>query len=354
MAEAKEPIQPPAKVAKVENPPLDAIKGDQYETHDDIAFNRAKEKTFAWLDSTKVDAKARIQIEALWNPASGTPVIDRVGETLGLADPRIEKLLSAVKDRNVSVPLEVPEILKDQNQPEFLRANLGLYFAKQLSGRRAHEEALQVLKMFPAERTVDPFTHYFYSAYSNMETMQKDAALKNIDNLLDSFTQPPRRYMVLAHMMKADMENWKDGENLEYVGRLMNDSARRLDLARGGKKTQAEQQEIVDILDRMIKKQEDKNNQQNQQANGSNPSDPSNPNGSNRSQQPGERPMGGSGQGKVDDKVLRQYAESWGTMPPAQRAKVIQEITRDLPAKYRPLIEEYFKALSRHRDPPRK
>ena len=29
------------------------------------------------------------------------------------------------------------------------------------------------------------------------------------------------------------------------------------------------------------------------------------------------------------------------------RAKAIQEITRDLPAKYKPMIEDYFKSLNR-------
>jgi hypothetical protein len=57
--------------------------------------------------------------------------------------------------------------------------------------------------------------------------------------------------------------------------------------------------------------------------------------------------MGGSGAGKVDEKQMRKIAENWGTMPPAERAKVMQEITRDLPPKYKPMIDEYFKALNR-------
>ena len=34
-------------------------------------------------------------------------------------------------------------------------------------------------------------------------------------------------------------------------------------------------------------------------------------------------------------------------MPDKDRAKAIMEITKDLPPKYRVVIEEYFKALSR-------
>ena len=52
-------------------------------------------------------------------------------------------------------------------------------------------------------------------------------------------------------------------------------------------------------------------------------------------------------QGTVDEKKLRKLAEEWGKLPQAERAKAIQEITRDLPAKYKPIIEEYFKSLNK-------
>ena len=56
--------------------------------------------------------------------------------------------------------------------------------------------------------------------------------------------------------------------------------------------------------------------------------------------------MGGSGAGKVNEVKLATLAKSWGTMPEHERAKAIQDITRDLPARYRVVIEDYFKALS--------
>ena len=34
-------------------------------------------------------------------------------------------------------------------------------------------------------------------------------------------------------------------------------------------------------------------------------------------------------------------------MLPAKRAQVVEELTRDLPAKYKPMIDEYFKSLNR-------
>ena len=55
----------------------------------------------------------------------------------------------------------------------------------------------------------------------------------------------------------------------------------------------------------------------------------------------------GPSNGAVDPTKLRQYAASWGKLPPSERAKAVQEMTRDLPAKYRPMIEEYIKSLNR-------
>lgn len=53
----------------------------------------------------------------------------------------------------------------------------------------------------------------------------------------------------------------------------------------------------------------------------------------------------------MDEKKLATIAKAWGTMPEKERAKAIMEITKDLPARYRVVIEDYFKALS---DAPKK
>ena len=57
--------------------------------------------------------------------------------------------------------------------------------------------------------------------------------------------------------------------------------------------------------------------------------------------------MGGSGPGKVDEKELRKIAESWGSLPPERRTKIIEDIRRDVPEKYTAMIDEYFRALNR-------
>jgi hypothetical protein len=156
--------------------------------------------------------------------------------------------------------------------------------------------------------------------------------------------------------MFFEMQNWSaDPKDLSNITRLMDNSGRRLELARGGEKTQDIQKKIVFRLDELIKDLENKNKPGQGQANGGNC-----PNGGT----PGNGPpggntvqpsspagdsviMGGSGSGKIDEKQLRQIAETWGSLPPDKRAKIEAELTRDLPPKYELMIKEYFNSLNR-------
>jgi hypothetical protein len=40
-------------------------------------------------------------------------------------------------------------------------------------------------------------------------------------------------------------------------------------------------------------------------------------------------------------------AKAWGQLPEKERAKAMVELTKDLPPRYREVIENYFKNLAR-------
>lgn len=207
-----------------------------------------------------------------------------------------------------------------------------------------YEASEALLKDIKPDRATFP-KYAFYRAVNSFALNNKAEAHKWATHVWDSFDEVPTRYKNVAGQMLYDLENWKEGD-LGDIGRDMRMSGDRLKNARGDQKTQVIQKTIVDKLDKLIKEQEDKANAQ---ANAGKDADGNPKSGPGGQGQPAQdsHVMGGSGAGKVDEKKLRQVAENWGTMPPAQRAKVIQEITRDLPPKYRVMIEEYFKALNR-------
>jgi len=52
------------------------------------------------------------------------------------------------------------------------------------------------------------------------------------------------------------------------------------------------------------------------------------------------------GAGTVDQKRLANIAQNWGTLPEKERAKAMAELTKEMPAHYREVIENYFKKLA--------
>ena len=48
----------------------------------------------------------------------------------------------------------------------------------------------------------------------------------------------------------------------------------------------------------------------------------------------------------MDPKQLEKMAKDWGKLPEKQRAEAMQQLTRDMPPKYREVIESYFRKLA--------
>jgi hypothetical protein len=250
----------------------------------------------------------------------------------------------------MGAPAEVPHFLKDDKQDPFFRTNVALAFAKAAANKKAYEEAVEALKGLSPEAAVDPASFYFFKAVSEHATMKKEAAVTSIVKLMDDVADSPARYSMVAALMYFDMQNWaSDPKDLSNIEKLMDNSGRRLDLARGGERTQDIQKKIVFRLDELIKELENKCKGS---CNGGNcpggGDKPCNGNGNNLNPTRGavdSKIMGGTGRGGVDEKELRKIAEQWGTLPAEKRAQVITDLSRDLPAKFEPMIKNYFEAL---------
>jgi hypothetical protein len=310
----------------------------------------ARAQAQAWLDAAgKTDDASRAAFKAIWE--ADKPLIDRVSETLTLGDADAAKLLAEARDPAAPAPKEIPALLRDAKRPVYYRSNLALAYAKGLSGKRVYEEALDALKAAVPEQVVDPAAYYFHKAVAEHALTQKKDATFSITRLLDDVADAPERYKMVATLMFVDMQGWKDEEkDLGNIARLMNNSERRLDMSRGGPKTQEIQKKIVFRLDELIKDIENqmKNGGQCQCPGGQNPG-----NGGNQ----GPTPMQdsqiatNSGPGLVDQKKLQNLAANWGKLPEKERAKAMMELTKDLPPRYREVIENYFKTLARSQGP---
>jgi len=53
-----------------------------------------------------------------------------------------------------------------------------------------------------------------------------------------------------------------------------------------------------------------------------------------------------SGPGQIDSKRIKELTQQWGSLPPREREANMRELTRDMPQRYREVIQEYFRKLS--------
>lgn len=308
----------------------DATATDVFGAPRPMSAEKAKELSLAWLKTTHPDAVTLKQAADIWDDPADRPVLDRVAETLLLGSPEGRELIAAARDPEQPAPLKVPAIFVDPQQPIFFRANLGLYFAKHMAGRRVYEECLATLKAFKAEDTVDPATYYFYKAVAANRLLFKDEALANIERLKEAASAAPERYIVVATLMELEMSLWKK-DDLGDIARRMKEVEDRLENARHGKVTIDKEEEIVKMLAKLI---EDLEKQQNSQ-----PGPPSSgpPNG-NRSTSPANdsAPAKGEGDGNIDPKALVRDLKVWGSLPEKDRIRALEAIKKE----YSPEIAE--------------
>lgn len=310
-------------------------------------------KADVWLKAVKADDAAIARFTSVWSK-NEQPIFDRLVEGITVVLPDAAKVMADARDVNAPAPKELPAIFKDANLDPFVKSNLALAYARALSNKRVFEEALDALKLATPEQVADPAAYYFHKAVTEHAMVQKPAALGSITRLLDDVADAPERYKMVAVLMYLDMQQWKDEDkDLENIARLMDNIERRLDLSRGGPKTQDLQKKVLNRLDEVIKEIENqiKNGNQNCQCPGG--GQQPGQGGSNQPSAPQQDSYGGnnSGPGMVDPKKLKQLAENWGKLPEKERAKAMMEITKDLPPRYREVIENYFKSLAKSQAP---
>jgi hypothetical protein len=217
----------------------------------------ARARAEAWLkDVAQGDPAKTRQFAPIWS-AEGRTTLDRLADTFALGSAEAARLLQEARTPLTPAPVEVPALFKDAKQPEFFRANLALVYAKALSNRRVHEEALEALKLFRPEQTADPSAYLFHRAICEHAMLLKQDAAKTVGRLLTQAIDSPERYKTVGALMLLDMQSWKD-KDLGAVARKMGNVERRLELARGGPQTQKLQKEIISRLDELIKELENK------------------------------------------------------------------------------------------------
>lgn len=314
------------------------------------SLEAARAQALEWFKKAgKSDPASLQKFDAIWS--SNRTLLEKATDTLVLGDVNAAKLLAEVRDPKGPAPTNVPTILKDTKVDPFLRANLGLVYARELANRRIFDECLESMRTVKPEQVIDPAAYFFTRAVAEHTLMMRKEADETVGRLLDDVTDAPERYRAVGLLMHLDMLTWQDND-LGWIARKMSMIRDRLDLTRGGKKTQQYQKEVLVRLDEMIKELENKQRGQGQSNGGAcppgAPQQPGTPSGNQSNGPAGDSaiPNAPPGKGVVDPKRQREIVENWGKNKDKDRADAMVEVTRTLPAQYREAIEIYLKRIS--------
>jgi hypothetical protein len=222
--------------------------------------------------------------------------------------------------------------------------------AKRAALEADYERCLLILSVYspPPERYGE---YCFFKAVCYYATNDRENALGWLNRLKERPGCLVQRHQVLAWMMEEDLKRWRDGD-LGDIERDMRTSGDRLRSGKADGRTMRVQQDVIEKLDRYIKEQEDKANgggggagdqkSQDLQKGGMQPgSGPGRPATDSRAQ------GGEGGKRELNEQRLAEATKNWGTLTPQERQKVIDQITRDYPPRYKPMIDEYFRSLNR-------
>jgi len=297
---------------------------------------------FAWLEQAKVTEPVRDQAARLWSAAprepQGDDLLARVVETVAMADPRAQQLLQICSvPRGASAPPGQPW-LTDPATPPLVAKNLRLWYGRWLVREALYDEALEQLSGLEPADVVDPALLLFCQAVIHHQLLQRDQGLLAVERLLQEPQSSPRRYAALAKLIQEDLKGLEE-DTLDHIARRMGDIRRRLDLGRAGPKVRAVEDGVIASLDKLIKEVEDRQQQQQQAA--------ADGSGGPRSSSPApdSRILGGKGPGEVVKRNVGS-GSGWGNLPPKEREEAMQQLSREFPAHYREVIEQYFRKLA--------
>jgi len=233
--------------------------------------------------------------------------------------------------------LETPSWLADEKLPAAVRGNIALWVAGELHAGHFYEETLSWLDAVQPADVRAPHLLHFYRAVAQHQLVRLEQSRHSAEQLLKHSKQAARRHTETAKLILRDAQG-VEPDSLNHVARTMNDIRRRLGLGRGDEPEQLLQQQVLDALDKKIEDAEKQQQQQQQQAAGSTPAMPSTP-------MEESRPTNLKGPGDTDRRELAA-GDDWGSLPPDERERVTQQISRDFPAYYREVIESYFRSLA--------
>ncbi len=273
---------------------------------------------------------------------------DFLVEALAVLSPRFREGLDAFQEADYGGAFAVMEKLASGDDP-YVSANASVFATKCLVEQDRLEDAAARIEALLNDPTgVDLHTYYaaevaFLRGYVQLGNLEYAAAGRSLIRMLDRYPDAPPRFRISARQMLAELRR-REPEQIGDVADLMNYAGRRLGHNYSDETVQQRQQRAIELLDRLIEEAEKKE----QSSSGSGSGSGSNSNKSPSSPMQDSKLPGGGSQAENLRMTRRiRPGEAWGTMPPAEREKILQALRDSFPSRYRQLVEQYYQELAK-------
>ncbi|MDO8630757.1 MAG: hypothetical protein Q7R41_09705, partial [Phycisphaerales bacterium] len=298
-----------------------------------------------------VPADAKALIRSRWADCRDCDAEEFLTQALAVVSPKFRDGLDAYDVDNFGQCVTMMHDLTS-DADSFVAIHAAVYEIKSLVAVDRAMEAGERLKDLSA-RSDDIAAHSYFGAevdflrgYCLLADLQYGAASTTLKEFLAKHADASPRLVISAKQMLVELANREAGRLGDVVD-LMDFSRRRLKNDDTGEIVRTRQQKIIDLLDQLIKEAEDKEKQSSSSSSsGGGSGNPSGGNPSNPMQQ-SRLPGGDPGDGPNRPARRANPGEMWGSMPPAERERVLQALRASFPSRYRQLVEQYYEELAK-------
>ncbi|MGI9516033.1 MAG: tetratricopeptide repeat protein [Pirellulaceae bacterium] len=302
------------------------------------------------LDS--IDQAAKDEIKQMIEDLRADEYSRMEAVTAGLARiyPEYETAIMATQEDDLTEAISKLTPYVDSDDM-FLAADSSFFLARTLMNEQRYEDAIPILERLTVELgdySLHAGPAVYFSGVAQANMLENQRALQSFAEFLDGFPEAPERLRVAAWRQIQIIQAISEG-GLEDILQRMDFSERRLEIQNTDELTQEEQDRVVSMLAQLIEEEEKKEC--------SSCNSKKNCEGQQESQGEGEGENEGEGKSNSggtssnpNGVVRRTYengpASPWSRLRERTRDAANNAIKQRLPARYRPVVEEYYETTS--------
>ena len=266
--------------------------------------------------------------------------------------PEYESALTATQGDQMNDAISGLASYVDSDNP-FLAADASFFLARTLMNQQRYEEALPYLEKLASDLgnfSLHAGPAIYFAGVAQRNLLENQRAIKSFTRFLENHEDAPERLRVAAWRQVQMIQAIQEGA-MDDVLQRMDYSRRRLEISNTNKTTQEQQEKIVGMLAKLITEQEKKECSSCNSKKNSEKQKESEAKGKGKGEGEGEGKSNSGGTSNNPNGVVRRTyddgpASPWSQLRDRTRDAANNAVKEKLPARYRPVVEEYYDKTS--------